>query len=78
MYEEHPNFVPPPDRARLWRYMDFTKFVSLLDKEALFFSSAAILGDPFEGSDSRVNHGLRAVSYLRQGAKPSTTVADNG
>ena len=70
MYEEHPNFVPPPSGARLWRYMDFTKFVSLLDKEGLFFSSAAVLGDPFEGSDSRINHDLRSLSLLRQGATP--------
>ena len=25
----------PPKNARLWRYMDFTKFVSLLSKKAL-------------------------------------------
>ena len=30
--------------------MDFTKFVSLLDKEALFFARIDKLGDPFEGS----------------------------
>lgn len=71
MYEEHPSFFPPPNGARLWRYMGFTKFVSLLDREALFFSSAAMLGDPFEGSDSSVGHRLRALSYLRQGAEPN-------
>ena len=30
--------------------MDFTKFVSLLDKEALFFCRPDLLGDPFEGA----------------------------
>ena len=34
----------------MWRYMDFTKFVSLLEKKALFFCRADKLGDPFEGS----------------------------
>lgn len=50
MYKEHPVFNPPPDDAVLWRYMDFTKFVSLLDRSALFFARADKLGDPFEGS----------------------------
>ena len=49
MYEEHPLFKPP-DEVPLWRYMSFTRFVSLLDKQALFFSRVDKLGDPFEGS----------------------------
>ena len=49
MYTEHPTFSPPPDDAVLWRYMDFTKFVSLLEKQALFFARADKLEDPFEG-----------------------------
>ena len=40
---------PPPLEAALWRYMDFTKFVSLLEKSELFFARADKLGDPFEG-----------------------------
>ena len=39
----------PPDDVVLWRYMDFVKFVSLLDKNALFFARADKLGDSFEG-----------------------------
>lgn len=39
----------PPDDVVLWRYMDFTKFVSLLEKSALFFPRADKLDDPFEG-----------------------------
>ncbi|MCY4283979.1 MAG: DUF2971 domain-containing protein [Thiotrichales bacterium] len=54
MYEEHPICQPPPDDAILWRYMDFTKFVSLLESQALFFCRADLLGDPFEGSISAV------------------------
>ena len=49
MYKEHPALSSPPDDAVLWRYMDFTKFVSLLEKQALFFTRADKLGDPFEG-----------------------------
>jgi len=50
MYEEHPIFQKAPDEAKLWRYMDFTKLVSLLEQEALFFCRSDKLGDPFEGS----------------------------
>ena len=52
MYHNHPDLNPPPDDAVLWRYMDFTKFVSLLEKSALFFCRPDLLGDPFEGSIS--------------------------
>ena len=63
MYKEHPDLNPPPDDAVLWRYMDFTKFVSLLDRRELFFARADKLGDPFEGSFSRVNEALRPTLY---------------
>lgn len=64
MYKEHPVFEKPEDEnAKIWRYMDFTKFVSLLDKSALFFSRADKLGDPFEGSYSKANINLRPTVY---------------
>ena len=47
LYEEEPHPL-------LWRYMDFTKFVSLLEARALFFCRPDLLGDPFEGSISPV------------------------
>jgi hypothetical protein len=40
---------------KLWRYLDFTKFVSMLDKKSLYFSRLDTLNDPFEGSHTR-NH----------------------
>lgn len=43
--------------------MDFTKFVSMLDKAALFFSRADKLDDPFEGSYSKANVKLRPEVY---------------
>ncbi len=76
MYKEHPNFKPPPDDAVLWRYMDFTKFVSLLEKRALYFARADKLGDPFEGATPRyvklIRHlaltsGAVSGSYARHG-----------
>ena len=41
--------APRPADASLWRYLDFTKFVSLLDTSELFFARADTLGDEFEG-----------------------------
>lgn len=63
MYEEHPIFNPSPADAVLWRYMDFTKFVSILDKRALFFPAAEKLGDPFEGSFSKINEVVRLAQF---------------
>ena len=65
MYEEHPVFNPPPLDVVLWRYMDFTKYVSLLEKQALYFARADKLGDPFEGSYSKVNESLRPLFMQR-------------
>jgi hypothetical protein len=64
MYKEHPVFEKPENgNAKIWRYIDFTKFVCLLDKSALFFSRADRLGDQFEGSYSRANVRLRPEVY---------------
>lgn len=44
-----PKDVPASD-AKLWRYMDFTKFVAMLNNKALYFCRLDHLGDPFEGA----------------------------
>lgn len=55
-------FVPPSDEnIKIWRYMDFTKFVSILENKGIFFARADNLGDPFEGSFSAVNKKLRPL-----------------
>ncbi len=63
MYTDYPDFEKPRERARIWRYMDFTKFVSLLENKALFFPRADKLGDSFEGSFSRANIPTRTEIY---------------
>jgi hypothetical protein len=56
MYKSHPIFEPPTDENQtIWRYLDFTKFVSLIDTRTLFFARADQLGDRFEGSASKLN-----------------------
>src|SRR6266536_4657635 len=42
--------VPTNPKIQVWRYMDFTKFVSLLENTGLFFSRADYFDDPFEGA----------------------------
>ena len=66
MYEEHPKFDPPELEATLWRYMDFTKFVSLLDTEFLYLARADTLSDPFEGSFPEWNVARRPHRYPEQ------------
>lgn len=50
MYKTHPIFKQPENEDLVWRYMDFTKFVSLIESQCLYFARADKLGDPFEGS----------------------------
>jgi hypothetical protein len=38
--------------APIWRYIDFAKFVDMLERRALHFSQLGALGDPFEGMPS--------------------------
>jgi hypothetical protein len=50
---DHGSFMEPDDpHIQIWRYMDFTKFVAMLEHGGLFFCRADKLGDPFEGSYS--------------------------
>jgi hypothetical protein len=60
----HPVFKAPQDQAiKVWRYMDFSKYVSLLDSATLFFARADMLGDPYEGATSHINRTLWPVVY---------------
>ena len=65
MYEEHPYCTPPPSNAVLWRYMSFIKYLSLLDRKALFFGRVDKLGDPFEGSVPKTDIESRPGFYKR-------------
>lgn len=54
----HDVFRAPADpSAPIWRYMSFTKLVSMLDRRALFFARGDLLtaSDRFEGSTTKVN-----------------------
>lgn len=65
MYKEHPAFKKPnnPDTV-IWRYLSFTKFVSLIVSKSLFFSTMSELKklDPYEGTLPAGNQKLRLPS----------------
>lgn len=52
-YTENSALLPPSDiGSPIWRYLTFTKFVSLIAQKSLFFSNISALkdDDPFEGT----------------------------
>ncbi len=68
------EFIPPPASGDLaiWRYMDFTKFIAMLENRALFFSRVSHLDDPFEGSFPRQQTPIsRVIEFLPKGAVPA-------
>lgn len=67
----HPCFQAPenPD-ALIWRYMDFTKFVAMLDTGGLYFARSDRFDDPYEGATSHANPALRERVYQDQPIPP--------
>ena len=50
MYTEHPEFKIEKNKdLPLWRYMDFWKFLKLINNSALFFPNIEMMGDQHEG-----------------------------
>jgi len=60
-FETHDRLVTPPDEVFLWRYMDFARFLSLLERKALWFSRADQFEDPLEGTFTDAE-----LAYLRE------------
>ncbi len=50
MYGKHPNIETPGNSVKIWRYMDLSKLIALLEYNSLYFCRVDKLGDPFEGS----------------------------
>lgn len=55
MYKEHTSFTSIDDNNKLWRYMDFSKFIDILENNSLFFTRADKFEDKFEGSYPKGN-----------------------
>src|ERR1700682_6410865 len=58
---------PPDENALIWRYLDFTKLVDLLDTNTLFFTRADRFEDRFEGSYPQPNVATRPNVFVKKG-----------
>ena len=61
-FREHAVFQAPAPTAKVWRYLDLAKYLSVLDRSALFFARLDRLEDQFEGA-------LSAPSIDRSGRR---------
>lgn len=79
MYKENPVFVQPKNlKVKVWRYMDFTKLVSLIDSQSLYFTRLDKFDDPFEGSWPKINllarkHSIEDIFPKGKGKKKKAT-----
>jgi hypothetical protein len=62
---DHDNYIPLNDGVKLWRYLDFEKFKSLLETRSLFFCRADKFSDPFEGSIPKKEADFRMTTYKK-------------
>jgi hypothetical protein len=76
MYTPHPVFLDPEGITKIWRYFDFTKFVSLLERRALFFSRADQFRDPFEGSWTKADVKFREGERIKELKAGNPTLSD--
>jgi hypothetical protein len=53
--------------------MDLAKYLSMLDRECLFFARATLLGDPFEGSSTKMM--VAGREYIRANRATDPTLA---
>lgn len=46
----HEKLPDPPDEGRIWRYLEFTQFMSIIENGSLWFSASDQFDDPYEGA----------------------------
>ena len=67
---EHDALVKPEEGLIIWRYMNLSKFESLLKEKALFFCRSDKFADPYEASipkrqsDARVHETLKIARFF--------------
>ena len=60
----HPSFKRKPKAsAKVWRYMDLARYLSLLQTSSLHFARADQMSDSWEGSYSEGNLRMRAARF---------------
>lgn len=66
MHIKHATFIEPENKEiKVWRYLDFTKLVSLLDSRNLYFTRADKFDDAFEGSWPKANVEARKPKVVK-------------
>jgi hypothetical protein len=64
MYVADPSLPLPPDEQPIWRYLDFPKFVAMLDTGELYLARADTFVDPFELAVPRLDVGAARQAAL--------------
>jgi len=74
-WTNNPKLSLPDDDATIWRYMDLSKFLSLLDEKALYFAVPSQLEDKWEARVHGVDNkalvdafGVEQASTLKAGS----------
>lgn len=62
MYKPHFLFDLPDDNIKIWRYLDFEKFLSLVNSKSLYFCRSDKFEDPYEGTLSKDS--LKQLSHF--------------
>ncbi|WP_430389597.1 hypothetical protein [Dyella sp. 20L07] len=70
LHTGHAAFRCPDPKSQLWRYMDFTKFISLLETRQLYFNRCDRFDDPYEGTVTR-----GTASLMRDQGQPEKDIA---
>jgi len=64
MYQENQFLeIPDNEEQKIWRYMDLSKFIYILEKKSLFFTRSDKFEDKFEGSYPKTNKEQRPDIY---------------
>ena len=70
IFTQHPVFeAPANENAGIWRYLTFSKFISLINSHALYFTVANRFEDKWEGTlpvQRKENMDERIVSFYEQ------------
>lgn len=59
------EYEKPSMTDKLWRYMDLSKFISLISTNSLFFAAAYTFNDPFEGAKGSFSNKDKWDSFYR-------------
>lgn len=69
---QHPSFRLPTNKdISIWRYMDLGKYLSMLNHRSLFLARATLLGDPFEGSSTKLMVAQRNYILANRATDPN-------